>query len=223
MSTNTDKSSAPVAPVTVLDRTRINSLGQIKLVSDPPESGSGRSTSASVIKDGPQTFWRKTKKIISSPTHEVIATAPILANAEETDSDARLGDKPPEPEKHTLKDFIHNPVSSIQAKVTGQGGHQIASNLAAIEISHGKDVELVRAKDEAKKAGVNDQENRDQVVETLTKERQDMYVRWTMDRHVSRVRILPVGREQRPSRGEYTVIDQDGNVKTDWDNWGRHV
>ena len=240
MEAKNDHSSVPVASnIAGLDRTKINSSGQVQLVSDSSTPSNSDLSTSSLTGSEPSSptstppgtksskakrILLKTKEIMYGSSHDIISTAPILANASDIISNARLVKDPPVPEKDTIKDFFHHPASTIQSKVTGKGGQQIAGNLAAKEISHGADVELVRAQDEVEKSGTESQkEERKDAVEVLMRERQDMFVRWTMDRHVTNVRILPVGTVPRCSKGDFKVFDGDGSGKMDWEGWAQHV
>lgn len=237
-----EKLSIPLgADVAGLDRTTIDSSGKIELVSLPSELPSSESslgpespaTSASSISspaDPPlskrKRILQKTKEIlhVSKSDTDPVATAPVLANARDTVSDQRLVNEPPQPEKHTAKDLLHHPVSTVVSKVSGQGGHQIASNLVAKEISHGNEVDVVRAKDELAKPGTEAEvKERRHTLEEMIKERQDMFVRWTMDRHVTKVRILPTDTVPRRTRQDFEVIGRDGKKKTDWEGYANHV
>lgn len=227
-----------------LDRTIINSSGQVQLISDPSESPTKDGTNSSLTDNSDielhpgeldvadtkapsskrKRLLGKVKDLVHSTKHEEVTTAPVLADARDTVSGARLVTDPPEPEKHNAKDFLRHPASTVQSKAAGQGGQQIASNIVAREISHGADVELIRAEDEVSKPGTKDEVKRRKAqVQALIKERQDMFVRWTMDRHVTAVRILPVGTVPPRSRADFKVIRADGTESMDWEEWARHV
>ena len=244
----TEVSPIPVdAGAAGLDRIGLNASGEGELV--PLSAGSESSGSVFIYEDAiaeeahstsaettPQNdkhssskrhrLLHKTKAIFHvSPTKDdVVPTAPVLADARDTASDARLVSEPPKPKTHTAKDVLHHPVSTAISKATGQGGHQIASNLVSKEISHGHEVKVVRAQDEVDKPGTKiEVKRRKDALDVLVKERQDMFVRWTMDRHITKVRILPVSTVPKRSRKEFTVIGQDGEKKMDWESWAHHV
>lgn len=225
-----------------LDRSRIDAHGNIQLVSESPKSPSNDSGFGEIDEDSiggventteepplskRQRITLKTKRVLhigaESPP-KIAAAAPILADAPDTVSDARLVHEIPEPEGNTFKDLLHNPVDTVTSKVTGQGGQQIASNLVAKEISHGNEVELVQAQDRilharteaAKLLAIEE-------VDTLVKRRQDVFLRWTLDRHVTKVRILnqePVS-ERKPK--DFVVLTPDGKGKTDWQAYLNYV
>ena len=60
----------------------------------------------------------------------------ILADTSGEKSGNRL-DNWTEPEKHTAKDFVHNPVDTVKSKIGNQGNHELAANIAAKEIDYG--------------------------------------------------------------------------------------
>ena len=185
------------ADVVGLDRTKINSSGQVQLIdvasettiSDPnpnhsnphstfPESTTQEETNTSSKR---HCILQKTKKILHVAKDEHVPTAPVLADARDMISDARLEHEAPVPETHSVKDFLHHPASTVRSTVAARGGHHIASNLAAKEISHGTDVEVVRAEVERGKDGTGKEEwERRKAVDVLLRERQDMFVRWNM-------------------------------------------
>ena len=153
------------------------------------------------------------KDVTHTAKDKTISVAPVLADTRDTVSEERLVNELPKPEKHSVKDFLHHPASTIQAKFAGQGGEQIASNLVAREISHGTEVALIRAQDEVLKPGTESEgEVRRLQVETLIRERQNMFIRWTMDRHVNQVRILPIGTVPRRSKDDIKVVTGDRMV-----------
>jgi hypothetical protein len=241
MEATTDKSTPATQQDIGLDRSKINSDGQIQLTqdkplpSDPSDSGfsEGEEEVQGQDKSTPKVSKRrrisnKTKKILHLGTEPkngtVVCPAPVLADAPDTVSDARLENEPPKPEKHTAKDLLHNPISTIQSKATGEGGHQVASNIVAKEISHGNEVELVKATERADTA----QTERERLlairdVDKLLKARQDQFVRWTMDRHVTKLRILPRHAVARKTKKDFEVLQADGSVQIDWEEYAKHV
>jgi hypothetical protein len=127
-------------------------------------------------------------------------------------------------ETHKLKDIAHDPIDTVKSKVSGQGGHQVASNLVAKEISHGREVQLVQAHDKIPRARTETErllaiKNVDEMLAA----RQDMFVRWTMDRHVTKVRILPRHNVYLKPRREFIRKDSDGKKKMDWEVYVVHV
>jgi len=226
-----ESSSVPVASNIRLDRTEILSSGQVQLLSAASETPNTKGIDSNLsgkrdvdTKSKRKRLLTKVKDIVHTTKDETVATAPVLADTEDNISEARLGNEPPEPEKHSAKEFLHHPASTIQAKFAGQGGEQIASNLVAKEISHGTEVALIQAQDEVLKPGTESEgEVRRLQVEALIRERQNMFVRWTMDRHVNKVRILPVGAVPRRSKDDCKVVAGDGVESMNWEGWARHV
>ena len=125
---------------------------------------------------------------------------------------------------HGLKDFVHQPVQTTKARATRATNKEVAQNLASSEISHAHDVELILAQDRMNVA--NTEEERSSAyddLERIKKARQDLFVRWTMDRHVTKIRQLESQPIPRRSREEFTRKDNAGHVKTDWTTYSQHV
>lgn len=57
----------------------------------------------------------------------------------------------------------------------------------------------------------------------LKKARQDQYVRWTMDRHVLKVRRIAPCNIQLPQKGDYCTVDENGQGHINWAAYGQHV
>lgn len=90
-----------------------------------PHSRSGkRSTLAK-----PQTIMRRRKEQCSPTSTK--------------QSDSRLVHQLPEPEKYTLEDFVHRPLDAVKSTISEQGNHQVAANVVAKEVPHGKEVDIV--------------------------------------------------------------------------------
>lgn len=162
---------------------------------------------------------------ISKPSDEQSYPASaILANDTTETSESRLHHDIPVRDKRTVKDMLHNPIDTIKDKVSGQGGHQAVANVATKEISHGQEVDLVNAHDRVKHAGTDvERLLAVQDLDKLTKERQAMYVRWTVDRHVTKCRILPRSTFSRKSRSEFESKTIQGETVVDWNAYGAHV
>ncbi|CAI6243094.1 unnamed protein product [Periconia digitata] len=150
--------------------------------------------------------------------------ASALANPVPQKSDSRLKEKLPVPEKATVKDFLHNPIDITKKKLNDRGNSEAAANLAAKEISHGQEVDLLHAHDQLQNASTDAEKK--EMTETfgeLMKERQNMFVRWTADRHITKVRILPKTTFVRKSMQEFMRKDPGGNVAMDWQAYVQHL
>jgi len=238
--------ATPISPGDLgLDRTRIDAGDKVQLISEPPDlskpakgsdSDAIHRTGTTVIhygndhaeQDQSPLSKRKrlslsAKKVLHLRNDSKKPLAPILADAPQTDSDSRLVYDPPPKENNKLKDLAHDPVDTVKSKVTGQSGHQVASKLAAKEISHGREVELVIAHDDIARART--EKERLLVisnVDEMLAARQDMFVRWTMDRHITKLRILPRNIVRLKNREEFAVRGADGE-KMDWAGYVAHV
>jgi hypothetical protein len=224
-----------------LDRTRINAEDQAQLISEPSDishsansfdDGSGvpaihYGNDASEQDQNPLSIRKRislgAKKVLhigNDASNKPLPAAPILADAPQTDSDSRLVHDSPLKENNKLKNLVHDPIDTIKSK----GGHQAASNLAAKEISHGREVELVRAHAEIARARTKTERLLAiKAVDEMMAARQDMFVRWTMDRHVMKVRILPRNTVRLKNRREFVVKGADGKEKMDWEGYIVHV
>jgi hypothetical protein len=219
-----------------LDRSGISPQNQIQIPKLDGDGGKaeaatepeGRSSSNLVnsLKDRKHHAAVKIRKTlhISKVTDDLSSNSPVLANTTEEQSESRLVHKLPVPEKATLKDFVHNPVDTVKSKVSGQGNEQIAANIAAKEIPHGEEVDLINAHDAIGKAktehekllAIDD-------VKRLMKERQSTYARWSLDRHVSKIRVLPRETMVKKPQAAFQKKDRQGQVVTNWHAYGSHV
>ena len=150
--------------------------------------------------------------------------SPILADPVEEKSKSRLVHKLPVPEKHTLKDLIHNPIDAVKSKSSNRGNQEVAANIVAKEIPHGQEVDLVNASTTVERARTDEERllaMKD--LSKLLKERQSTYVRWTLDRHVTKVRILPRDTVTKRARSTFEKKNAQGEVVVDWRAYGSHV
>lgn len=149
---------------------------------------------------------------------------PIIANTAEETSDSRLDSVLPIPDKRTLKEMVHNPVDTVKSKVSNQGSKQMAENIAAKEIAHGQEVDLVNASTAVERADTEDDKLRaTQTLSELLKQRQSTYVRWTLDRHVTKVRIIPRDTMFRRPKTDFETKNASGEVIMDWRAYVNHV
>lgn len=153
-----------------------------------------------------------------SPTAPALAPAPIHDG-----DDDRLFHPAPEHKGPQVKDLLHNPVDTVSSLLHGASGAKMAAVMDNQVIAHGADVNLVRAYDKVADAD-NEEEEQSALgeLEDLKKTRQDQYVRWTMDRHVLKVRRIPPLDLQRPQKKDFKMGDQnDGQVN--WAIYSQHV
>ncbi|KAF2006230.1 hypothetical protein P154DRAFT_255636 [Amniculicola lignicola CBS 123094] len=148
----------------------------------------------------------------------------VLASTGPDNSDSRLTSGPPESEKLNVKDLLHSPVETIKSKVCDRWNQQVAANVAAKEIAHGNEVDLVKAHLAVKNAGtmrdkIKAMEDRGE----LMRERQNMFVRWTLDRHVSKVRVNPRITFVKKSRSDFITTNLEGAQASDWDAYSHYL
>jgi len=155
---------------------------------------------------------------------QAASLSPILANSPEEQKHARLDKADAEGEKRKWKDVARSPVEAIKSKACHAGGQQVASKMAAKEIPHGQDVRLVTAASELERAA-SEPEKRcaAQTLSELLTLRQSTFVRWTLDRHVTKVRALPRATVTRKPRAAFGRKNAQGGVHVDWRAYGNHV
>lgn len=222
-----------------LDRAKITKSAQIEL----PESHNTQEQSADVVvePDSPRSSTHNVKESIKLKKHkagtkirktlhigrasdDVDLTTTAIAGTNEQPSQSRYETDPPEPDKPTFKDFLHNPVDTVKQKVSEQGNRQVAGQITAKEVPHGDEVDLVRAS-EAVEDAKNDAQRllAIQDLSKLLKERQATYARWTLDRHVTKVRLLPREQIRLRPRSDFETYNPQEGVVIDWKAYGQHV
>ena len=193
-------------------------------------------------RESPRTFAsvrRVSAKVrfkVKTKTHKMLHTSyeqhapkspavPALAPAAAHDGDdERLFHPAPEHKGPQVKELLHNPVDTVSSLLHGASGAKMADVVDSQVIAHGANVNLVRVYDRAA-----DTDNKDErqlalkELEDLKKARQDQYVRWTMDRHVLKVRRIPPLNLQRPQKKDFRIRDQKEEDQINWAMYGEHV
>ena len=178
----------------------------------------------------------KVKSKVKTKTHSILhtshqqhalqlPTAPTLAPGPIHDrDDDRLFHPVPEHTGPNVKDLLHNPVDTVSSLVSGASGAKVADVMDNQVIAHGADVNLVRVYDSVSDAS-NKEERHSALeqLEDLKKARQDQYVRWTMDRHVLKVRRIPPFNLQRPQKKDFKMGDQKEEGQINWALYSQHV
>jgi hypothetical protein len=104
------------------------------------------------------------------------------------------------------------------------GNQEVAANIAATEIHHGQEVDLVNAASALEEAKTEDEKRAaTQTLSDLLKQRQTTYVRWSLDRHVTKIRVIPRDILARKPRAEFEKKNSQGNTIVDWRAYGAHV
>ena len=152
------------------------------------------------------------------------STAPALAPGVTHDGDDdRLFHPVPEHPGPQVKDLLDHPVKTVSSLLHGASGAKAAEILDNQTIAHGANVRLVRAYDKAVDAGdTEEQQSALGELDDLKKARQDQYVRWTMDRHVLKVRRIPPLNIKRPQKTDF-MRDQTSEGQVDWAVYSQHV
>lgn len=217
-----------------LDRSPINHHGQIHLANQASPSPNPVAQSSLSHRTIRHSFderrhlaaikLREAFHISKSSDEQINSTPSLLASNTAEPSESRLDHDLPVPDKATVKELFHNPIDTIKDRISAQGSHQAAANIAAKEISHGQEVDLVRAHDRVALTKTDSEKiSAEQDLSRLIKERQDMYVRWTVDRHVSKCRILPRETFVRRSLSTFESKTIQGDMVTDWNAYRTHV
>jgi hypothetical protein len=212
----------------VPDRAVMAPNGRVQLT-NPVMPGSPTSPTHHSLKDSlderRHSAGVKLRKVlhISKPS-DTATTNPILAHDLTAKSHrARLGEDLPDPKSISVDGLLHHPIDTIKEKISAQSSQQTAANIATKEISHGQEVDLVKADDRVEFAATATEraiavEERD----TLLRERQNIYVRWTLDRHVTQCRVMPKNIAKR-DKSEFQYKTLEGDIAVDWKAYAGHV
>ena len=123
------------------------------------------------------------------------------------------------------KEFLHNPVAAIISTVQDQRGSDAAESLLKLEISHGADVQLLKQSEKIEEA--SDESDREAEYKTFVEMkslRQDVFVRWTVDRHV-RIIARKIGnfKDAPPKRPKLFWKGDDEEKAPTWSQYVPHV
>lgn len=151
-------------------------------------------------------------------------TTTALAGAGGGDSDSRYMTDAPEPDKPTMKDFIHNPLGTVRSKISEQTDKQSAGQITAKEVPHSNEVDLIHASEAVERA--RDDTQRLLAIKDLSrlmKERQATYARWTFDRHITKIRRLPQDEVELRPRSDFEKHDPQEGLIIDWRAYAQNV
>ena len=152
--------------------------------------------------------------------------APTLAPHPPTDAqgDRLVRELPDRTNLPPLRNFIEKPVETVRLVAHIQGGNNFAETLAKKDVAHGDSVQIVRAYDKLVATTTDtDEMSALRDLEKLMKERQDAFVRWTMDRHVRTLRRVEAHRVPWKEKNEFVRKDKSGKDRMQWTDYGRHV
>ncbi|KAK3707272.1 hypothetical protein LTR37_012273 [Vermiconidia calcicola] len=160
-----------------------------------------------------------------SPPEAGTVMAPVIAPAPATDNqnDRFSGKAKQESKLPPLKEFINIPVDTVKGLVHKRGEDEFAENMANPEISHGASVNLVLAHE--KMEASTDHQEREQTQQdfaALKASRQASFIRWTMDRHVRKVKNVQAQQVTWHGRREF-VQTEGGKKKMHWLYYGHNV
>ena len=161
---------------------------------------------------------------IGSEKPDVVEPVTLAPSPTTAATPYRLNTQSPEQGLHGFKDIIRQPVETIKAKVERKSNRELAGNLATQAVSHAHNVELVHAQDRVTSAETEQERlSASSDLEALKKARQDMFVRWTMDRHVLKIRRLERKAVSYGSIAESIMKEKGRTDTSDWRGYGRHV
>ncbi len=149
-------------------------------------------------------------------------TVTLAASPDATSGEARLShDSPPKAGPQGFKDLVHHPVDTIKAKTERKTNKEVAVNLLSPEVTHAQDVNLIHAQETVDEADTEEEKLRAcEDLEKLKKARQDLFVRWTMDRHVLKLKRLESKEEQDRKHKEFSSVEK---AKSDWKSYSHQV
>lgn len=152
-------------------------------------------------------------------------TATLAASPDATSGEARLDHgSPPNAGPQGFKDLVHHPVDTIKAKTERKTNKEVAVNLLSPEVTHAQDVNLIHAQETVDEADTEKEKLRAcQDLETLKKARQDLFVRWTMDRHVLKLKRLESREEQDRKHKEFGSQTDVEKQRSDWKSYSHQV
>lgn len=192
--------------------TRPKSFARVRRVSEKVRSKARAKTD--------KVFHPSTKQYTS---HEPLPAPALAPPPATTADDDRLYNPLPEHKGIQAKGLLHHPVDTVSSALHGASGAKMAAVMDNQTIAHGADVNLVRAHDKVTAAvGEEEKQLASDELEELKKVRQDTYVRWTMDRHVLKVRRIPPLKLPQPHKQDYTA-GKEGKGPVDWAAYGQDV
>ena len=132
----------------------------------------------------------------------------LAASPDAVSGESRLDEsKPPVPGPQGFHQLVQHPIDTVKAKTQRKTNKEVAANLLSPEVTHAQDVGLIRAKDALDNAHTEDEKlQAHDDLETLKKARQDLFVRWTMDRHVSKLKRLEARAAHKESNPNFQEL-----------------
>ncbi|KAL1648199.1 hypothetical protein SLS61_007071 [Didymella pomorum] len=221
-----------------LDRAKITKSEQIQL---PESHNTEQSANIDADPDSPRSSTHNVKESIKLKKHKAGVkirktlhigrasddfdlTITAIAGGNKEPSGSRYVTDPPEPDKATFKDFVHNPVDTVKAKVSEHSNQQVAGQITAKEVPHGDEVDLLHASEAVEDAKTDAQRLLAiQDLSKLMKERQVTFARWTLDRHVTKVRLLPREQIRLKPRSDFEKYNPQEGLVIDWQAYGQHL
>ena len=158
--------------------------------------------------------------VASNADYVTLAASPDVTSGENRLDDGEM----PDPGPQGFRQLIQHPIDTTKAKTQRKSNKEVAAKLLSPEVTHAQDVELVHAQNTLDKAE-NESEKLQacEDLETLKKGRQDLFVRWTMDRHVQKLKRLEDRATQERKQREANNTSIQKTKKLDWHSYGQQV
>ena len=161
----------------------------------------------------------------SSHTEQTTQNAPTLATVPDgAQEDDRLVEDARQSNVRPVKEMIKHPFSTVTSALRSDGAEKAAKSLHNTAISHGEDVRLIQAHDKATTAETD--KEKQQAIEELNaikETRQDLFIKWTFDQHMTDVRVFPPNPIPWRRRQDFVVADDRGKTHMHWADYGQHV
>jgi hypothetical protein len=209
------------------------------LKSDDPQKSD---TSPHIIQPSPTSSIRRISKSLRAKIHRKSHTqpdvstdqrildktvlAPTLApNPSVTTKEDRFDGEPPKkPSLPPVKEFIHSPIQTFKAVAHVSGGGAVVESIATKDVSHEAGVKLVRANEDLAEAKTEDEKHQALEKLALLKSiRQDSYVRWTLDRHITKISRQQPHQLIRKGKHDFVRQHENGKREMEWKCYGQHV
>lgn len=132
------------------------------------------------------------------------------------------------PRRQSLSSKLAHPRTALKASLT----HIVAGKLSTLNdpyIPQEAEVEFVEAHEERDKAlkdgCMEDVEDAEKKIKELLRQRRNMQVNWTIDRHVTNVTVAPTRQRiiEKPRKSDFIIRDESGNPIIEFENGDERI
>lgn len=100
----------------------------------------------------------------------------------------------------------------------------MAAKVAVSEIPHGQEVDLVNAYAVVGQAETQEERQRaEEYLSEMLKQRQSTYLKWSLDRHVTKIRVLPQNAIVARPRSDFERENKHGDTSMEWSAYSAHL